>query len=161
MVLFEIHQKFKVTFWTNSVFPLTSVVNNDVLRLSKYISQRTLRNTVPQRFNYVCLIPYFINTFIFFMQFLFLCNPQKSLVNLCLMKIIKKLCHKKGNSVFLQQWWRKPLKVAAFETFPISIMVLFEIHQRFKGHFLKELCFSFKENLDSIILIFLKKKSRV
>ena len=28
-------------------------------------------------------------------QFLFLCNPQKSSVNVCFMKIIKKHCHKK------------------------------------------------------------------
>ena len=34
-------------------------------------------------------------------QFLFLCNPQKSTVNVCLMKIIKKHCHKKSNCVFL------------------------------------------------------------
>ena len=34
-------------------------------------------------------------------QFLFLCNPQKSLVNFCLMKIIKKHCHKKVITCFL------------------------------------------------------------
>ena len=28
-------------------------------------------------------------------QFLFLCNPKKSSVNVCFMKIIKKHCHKK------------------------------------------------------------------
>ena len=36
------------------------------------------------------------------------------------------------------------LKVAAFVIFPTSIMVLFEIHQRFKGQFLNELHVSFK-----------------
>ena len=30
-------------------------------------------------------------------------------------------------------------KIAAFVTFPTSIMVLFEIHQMFKGHFFNEL----------------------
>ena len=30
------------------------------------------------------------------------------------------------------------LKVAPFVTFPISVMVLLQIHQRFKGHFLNE-----------------------
>ena len=35
--------------------------------------------------------------------------------------------------------WRKFLKVVAFVIFPTSIMVLFEIHQGFKGHFLNEL----------------------
>ena len=40
--------------------------------------------------------------------------------------------------------WRKLLKVAAFVIFPTSITVLFEIHQRFKGHFLNELRVSFK-----------------
>ena len=34
-------------------------------------------------------------------QFLFLCSPQKSSVNVCLMKIIKKHYHKKSNRVFL------------------------------------------------------------
>ena len=57
------------------------------------------------------------------------------------------------------------MKVATFETFPISIMVLYEIHQRFKGHFLNELRVSFEahhsdflrhtqalaENIDSFI----------
>ena len=39
---------------------------------------------------------------------------------------------------------RKLLKVAAFVKFPTSIMVLFEIHQRFKDHFLNELRVYFK-----------------
>ena len=33
-------------------------------------------------------------------QFIFLCNPQKSSVNVCLMNLIKKHCHKKSNCVF-------------------------------------------------------------
>ena len=37
---------------------------------------------------------------------------------------------------------RKLLKVAAVVIFPTSAMVLFEIHQRFKGHFLNEFCVS-------------------
>ena len=40
---------------------------------------------------------------------------------------------------------RKLLKVAAFEIYPTSMMALFEIHQRFKGHFLNELRVSFKD----------------
>ena len=36
------------------------------------------------------------------------------------------------------------LKVAASVIFPTSVMILFEIHQRFKGHFLNELRVSFK-----------------
>ena len=39
---------------------------------------------------------------------------------------------------------RKTLKIAAFVIFPFSIMVLFEIHQRLKGHSLNELRVSFK-----------------
>ena len=38
----------------------------------------------------------------------------------------------------------KLLKVAAVGIFSTSIIVLFEIHQMFKGHFLNELCVSFK-----------------
>ena len=38
---------------------------------------------------------------------------------------------------------RKLLKVAAFVIFPTSIKVLFETHQKFSGHFLKELRDSF------------------
>ena len=40
------------------------------------------------------------------------------------------------------------LKVRAFVIFPTSIMVLFEIHQRFKGHFLNELCVSFDRSFE-------------
>ena len=39
--------------------------------------------------------------------------------------------------------WRKFLKVGAYVTFPTSIMPLFEIYQRFKGHFLNKLRVSF------------------
>ena len=42
--------------------------------------------------------------------------------------------------------WRKLLKVAAFVIFPASIMVSFEIHERFKGHFLNEIRVSFKSS---------------
>ena len=65
------------------------------------------------------------------------------------MKIIKKHCHKESNCVFLQLWWRKLLKVAAFVTFPTSPMALFKIHQRFKGHFLDELRVSFNVSVSS------------
>ena len=37
------------------------------------------------------------------------------------------------------------LKVTAFITFPIPMMVLFETHQRFKGHLLNELRVSFND----------------
>ena len=43
---------------------------------------------------------------------------------------------------------RKLLKVAAFVTFPTFKMDLFEIHQKFKGHFLSKLRLSFK--IDSL-----------
>ena len=33
-------------------------------------------------------------------EFIFLCNPQKSSVNVCLIKKIKKYCHKKSNCEF-------------------------------------------------------------
>ena len=77
-------------------------------------------------------------------QFLFLCNPQKSSVNVSLMKIIEEHCHKKKELCVFVDLVKKTLKVTAFETFPISIMVLFEIHQGFKGRFLNELYVSFK-----------------
>ena len=58
-------------------------------------------------------------------QFIFLCNPQKSLVNVCLMKNLKSTVTKKSNCVFLQFSWRNLLKVAAFVIFPTSIMLFF------------------------------------
>ena len=61
-----------------------------------------------------------------------------------LVKITKKLCHKRSSCVLLQLWRSEVLKVAAFVTFPICIMVLFKIYQRFKDHFLNELRVSFK-----------------
>ena len=44
----------------------------------------------------------------------------------------------------------KILKVAGFVIFPTSIMVLFEMHQRFKGHFLNELRVSFNKDFCKI-----------
>ena len=61
---------------------------------------------------------------------------------------IKKHCPQKSNCVFLELGRRKLLKVAAFVIFPTSAMVLFEIHQRFKGHVFKELRVSFKEAIN-------------
>ena len=46
--------------------------------------------------------------------------------------------------MFLWLRWSKHLKVVAFVILPASIMVLYETHQRFKGHFLNELRVSFK-----------------
>ena len=57
------------------------------------------------------------------------------------MRIIKKHCHKK--TVRFYNFGKENLKVAAFEILPICIMVLFEIYQSFKGHFLNELCVFF------------------
>ena len=76
------------------------------------------------------------------MQFIFFCNPQKPLVSICLMEVLKSTAIKK--IVFIT-YMKKILKVAAFVIFPTSIMVLFEIHQRFEGHFLHKSCVSFKE----------------
>ena len=56
---------------------------------------------------------------------------------------IKKHCHKKSMCIFIISV-KKTFKVAAFAIFWSSIMVLFEIHKKFKGHFLNELCVSFK-----------------
>ena len=72
-------------------------------------------------------------------QFIFLCNPQKSSANVCLMKILKSTVTKKSNCVFLLVRCKKLLKVAAFLIFSTSIMVLFEIRQMFKDHVLNEL----------------------
>ena len=43
--------------------------------------------------------------------------------------------------------WGKLLKLAAFRIFLTSVMVLFEIHQRFKGHFFNEVRVSFKRKI--------------
>ena len=73
-------------------------------------------------------------------QFIFLCSPQKSSVNVCIMKILKSTVTKKVIVCF----YNLGEEVVAFIIFPTSIMVLFETHQRFKGHFLNELRVSFK-----------------
>ena len=52
--------------------------------------------------------------------------------------------------IFLQLRWRKLLKVAAFVIFLYSIILLFKIHQKFKGHFLNELRVSFHKCLYTI-----------
>ena len=71
------------------------------------------------------------------------------------MKILKSNVTKKVtvcfNISFEENFW----KVAAFVVFTTSIMVLFEIHQRFKGHFLKKLRVSFKkwECLNRVLFI--------
>ena len=75
------------------------------------------------------------NTFKGNAQFIFLCNLQKSLFNFCLIMILKSNVTKKVIMGFNN---------LGEENFPTSIMVLFEIHQKFKGHFLNELCVSFK-----------------
>ena len=62
----------------------------------------------------------------------------------CLMKILKRIVTKKINCVFFVYVKKTSLKVAAFVIFPTSVMVLFEIHQKVKGHFLNELCVYFK-----------------
>ena len=49
--------------------------------------------------------------------------------------------------------WRKLLKVAAFVIFSTSIMVLFEIYQRFKDSFLNKMRVSFTTILKSLIRI--------
>ena len=57
---------------------------------------------------------------------------------------------------------KKTLKVAALVIFSISIMVLLEIHERFKGHFLNELRVSFNSDIYhfqmSLIHLFKKMK---
>ena len=49
--------------------------------------------------------------------------------------------------VFLLLRCKNLLKVAAFVLFSTSIVVLFEIYQRFKGLFLNELRVSFKKKI--------------
>ena len=49
--------------------------------------------------------------------------------------------------------WRKLLNVATFVIFPTSIMVLFEIYQRFKDQFLNKMRVSFNTIFKSLIRI--------
>ena len=82
----------------------------------------------------------------------FCVNPK----NVCLMKKIKKHCYKKGTCDLLQLWCGELLKVVAFVKLQISIMILFKINQRFKGHFLNELRFSFNHQVyNKIMEVFL------
>ena len=59
------------------------------------------------------------------------------------MKILKSTVTKKVIVCFYCLDEKKILKVP-FVKYPTTIMVLFEIHQRFKGYFLKGLRVSFK-----------------
>ena len=62
---------------------------------------------------------------------------------------VKKHCHKE---CFYNLGEENFLKVTAYNViFPTSITVLFEIHQRFKGHFLTELRVSLKHNSSPVI----------
>ena len=67
------------------------------------------------------------------------------------MKILKSTVTKKVIVYFYNLGEKKLLKVAGFVIFPTSIMVLLEIHQRFKGHFLKELRVSFKKHTADLL----------
>ena len=60
------------------------------------------------------------------------------------MKIFKSTATEKVIVCFYNLGEENFLNVAAFVIFPTSIMILFEIYQRFKGHFLNELRISFK-----------------
>ena len=84
-------------------------------------------------------------------HFIFLCNPQKSSVNVFLIQNNKKHCHKKSICVFLYLRRSKLFKVTAFAIFQTSKMILFEIHQRFKGRFLNELHVSFKKTCSVLL----------
>ena len=78
-------------------------------------------------------------------QFIFLCNTQKSSANACLIRILKSTVTEEVIVCFYNLRWGKFLiKVAAFVIFPTTAMVLFEISQGFKGHFLNELRVFFK-----------------
>ena len=59
--------------------------------------------------------------------------------------MLKSTVTKKVIVCFYNFRWRKFLKVAAYVIFPTSIMPLFEICQRLKGHFLNELRVSFND----------------
>ena len=74
-------------------------------------------------------------------------NPEKSSVNVRLMKILKSTVTKKVIVCYYNLREKNFLKVAAFVIFPTSIMVLFKIHHSFTGHFLNELHVSYKECL--------------
>ena len=56
------------------------------------------------------------------------------------MEILKTTFTKKVIACFYSLGGKKLLKVAAFVIFSTSTMVLFEIHEMFKGPFLIELC---------------------
>ena len=63
------------------------------------------------------------------------------------MKILKSTVTRKGIVYFNNFIEENFLKAAAFVIFPTSIIVLFEIHQKLKCHFLNELRVSFKRKV--------------
>ena len=84
-------------------------------------------------------------------QFIFLCNPQQAFANVCLMKKLKSTVTKKVIVCFYnfceENFWKWQL---LYIIFPTSMMVLFEIHQRFKGHLLSKLRVSCKKSVKSL-----------
>ena len=70
------------------------------------------------------------------------------------MKILKSTVKTKVIVCFNNLGEKKVLKVAAFLIFPTPIMVLFDIYQRFKGHFLNELRTSFNCAVSFVLKIF-------
>ena len=76
-------------------------------------------------------------------QFIFLCNSQNHRLMFFSWKMLKSTVTKKVIVCGENFRWRKFLKLATYVILPTSIMPLFEICQRFKGHFLNELRVSF------------------
>ena len=77
-------------------------------------------------------------------QFIFFCNPQKSSVSVCLMKILKSTVKRKRRK---EENWRKLSNFCNISNFKTA---LFEIHQRFIGHFLNKLRVSYNVNFKQI-----------
>ena len=63
---------------------------------------------------------------------MFFCNPQKSSVTVCLMKILKSTIPKKVIVCFYDLGEEN---FSSFVILPTSMMVLFEIHRMFNGPF--------------------------
>ena len=82
-------------------------------------------------------------------QFIFLRNPPKYSANVCLMKKFNSTVTKKVVVYFIT-FVKETFENSRYIIIPTSMMVLFEIHQRFKGHLLNKLCVSSKKSVKSL-----------
>ena len=134
---------------------MTCLFTQVKLKLWSYVEKKGFTNKYGSKINYthietkssVTLLEVEIDhNFIFKgnAQFIFLCNPQKSSVNVWIMKISKSTVRKKKLFLFIS-YVKKTFKSSRFYNIS-NFHNGFVWNPRFKGHFLNELRVSFNNH---------------